>query len=76
MPSNFQLQPENGIFIKSWVGDAKDTILKDMIPMLCGIFYIDYASKTPMDIRNALKAAKDGENKKKEEAFALLNLSV
>jgi CTD small phosphatase-like protein 2 len=30
MPSNFQLQPDNGIFIKSWVGDVSDSVLLEM----------------------------------------------
>jgi len=34
MPSNFQLQPDNGIFIKSWVGDVNDRVLVDMGEML------------------------------------------
>jgi CTD small phosphatase-like protein 2 len=76
MPTNFQLQIENGIFIKSWVGDTKDTVLKDMIPMLVGNFYEDYACKSAGDLRVMVKAAKDAEVKKKEENFTLLNLSA
>ena len=34
MPSNFQLQADNGIFIKSWVGDVNDRVLVDMGEML------------------------------------------
>lgn len=76
MPTNFQLQTENGIFIKSWVGDIKDTVLKDMIPMLLGNFYEDYACKSGGDLRAMVKATKDAEAKKKEENFTLLNMSV
>ena len=36
MPANFQLQQENGIFIKSWVGEPKDTVLKEMANFLIG----------------------------------------
>lgn len=31
---NFQLQPDNGIYIKSWYGDSKDTALQELSPIL------------------------------------------
>ena len=31
---NFQLQPDNGIFIKSWFEDTKDTALSELAPLL------------------------------------------
>lgn len=31
---NFQLQPDNGIFIKSWFEDPKDTALSELAPLL------------------------------------------
>jgi CTD small phosphatase-like protein 2 len=31
---NFQLQPDNAIFIKTWKGDLQDTSLTDLIPLL------------------------------------------
>jgi len=31
---NFQLQPNNGIFIKTWISDPKDTCLFDLAPLL------------------------------------------
>ena len=34
MPSNFQLQQENGMFIKSWVGDLSDRVLVEMAEVL------------------------------------------
>jgi TFIIF-interacting CTD phosphatase-like protein len=34
--SNFQMQPENGISIKTWVGDPNDNELKIMAKMLKG----------------------------------------
>lgn len=33
---NFCLQPDNGIFIKTWYDDMSDTDLFDMIPLLSG----------------------------------------
>lgn len=67
MPANFQLQQENGIFIKSWVGDPKDTSLKEM-----SLFLTDLAKNTSTDIRIGLKATR----KKKDEENPVLNLSV
>ncbi|EGR26975.1 NLI interacting factor-like phosphatase family protein, putative [Ichthyophthirius multifiliis] len=37
MPENFQLQPENGIYILSWFGDPDDRALYDLTPLLKGI---------------------------------------
>ena len=34
---NFQLQPNNGIFIKTWTEDLKDTSLSDLTPLLKGL---------------------------------------
>ena len=31
---NFQLQPDNGIFIKSWFDDMSDTALEELSPLL------------------------------------------
>jgi CTD small phosphatase-like protein 2 len=31
---NFILQKDNGIFIKSWYDDPKDTELRELIPLL------------------------------------------
>ena len=31
---NFQMQPDNGIFIKSWFSDQKDTALSELAPLL------------------------------------------
>jgi CTD small phosphatase-like protein 2 len=46
---NFQLQPENGILIKSWYDDAQDNALKELMPILVQI--VD----SQMDVRDALK---------------------
>jgi len=37
---NFQLQPNNGIFIKTWVEDINDKCLYDLIPLLKGSNYL------------------------------------
>lgn len=47
---NFQLQPENGIFIKSWFTDEKDTALFELAPLLVAI-----AQSQVQDVREALK---------------------
>jgi len=36
LAENFQLQPENGIMIKSWIGDPYDTALYELAPILKG----------------------------------------
>ena len=33
---NFQLQPDKGIFIKSWFDDMSDTALFELAPLLKG----------------------------------------
>jgi CTD small phosphatase-like protein 2 len=33
---NFCLQPDNGIFIKTWYDDMTDSCLEDLIPLLRG----------------------------------------
>ena len=33
---NFQLQPENGILIRTWTDDATDTALRELAPLLRG----------------------------------------
>jgi len=37
LAENFQLQLENGIMIKTWVGDPEDTALYELAPLLAGI---------------------------------------
>eukprot|EP00742_Colponemidia_sp_Colp-10_P001839 GILJ01001969.1.p1 GENE.GILJ01001969.1~~GILJ01001969.1.p1 ORF type:complete len:571 (+),score=93.47 GILJ01001969.1:187-1899(+) len=51
---NFQLQPENGILIRPWFDDMKDTALFELLPVLQGIV----ESKTP-DIRINLKKLRE-----------------
>ena len=36
MAENFELQPENGIFIQSWYGDPEDRALFQLAPLLRG----------------------------------------
>lgn len=56
---NFQLQPDNGIYIKSWYDDPKDTALKRLCPLLTGKFFfnffLDIVDKGYDDVRVALK---------------------
>mmetsp|Transcript_24348 Transcript_24348/g.23961 ORF Transcript_24348/g.23961 Transcript_24348/m.23961 type:complete len:205 (+) Transcript_24348:207-821(+) len=48
---NFQLQPENGIFIKSWFNDPKDTALTELAPLLKAISERGQGT----DVRDALR---------------------
>lgn len=42
VPENFQYQPDNGIFIKSWYSDPDDEALNELCPLLkCLILYFD-----------------------------------
>ena len=50
IPENFTKQRANGIYIKSWYSDPKDTALKDLVPVLKDIV----KSKT-CDVRVYLK---------------------
>lgn len=54
VPENFQLQPDNGIFITSWFDDANDTALNELTPILCEI-----VKKNVPDVRIALKTLRD-----------------
>ncbi len=36
MAENFELQPENGIFIQSWYGETEDRALFELAPLLKG----------------------------------------
>jgi CTD small phosphatase-like protein 2 len=51
---NFQLQPENGIFIKTWINDMTDTSLIDLMPLLK-----DFVVKKVPDIRKTLRKFRD-----------------
>jgi CTD small phosphatase-like protein 2 len=51
---NFQLQPENGIFIRTWTEDIKDTCLIDLMPLLR-----DLVLKKVPDIRKTLRNFRD-----------------
>jgi len=55
MPQNFNLQKENGIFIKSFYGDDNDdTALIDLAPILISI-----VKEFPEDIRDELEKYRD-----------------
>lgn len=54
IPENFQLQAENGIFIKSWFHDPEDSALSEMMPLLREI-----AVKQVPDVRAALRRFRD-----------------
>jgi hypothetical protein len=51
---NFQLQKNNGIFIKTWFNDGSDTFLYDLKVLL-----VEIGKKTGADVRNALLAFRD-----------------
>lgn len=51
---NFALQPENGIFIKTWYDDMEDTWLYDLIPLLKGLVV-----NKVKDVRKSLRSYRD-----------------
>lgn len=51
---NFSLQPDNGIFIKSWFEDPSDTALHELAPLLKQI-----VEKKVKDVREALRKFRD-----------------
>lgn len=62
-PDNFQYQPENGIYIKSWYNDPSDRALVELAPLLKGkknIFNrLEIVKKRYMDVRVALRQFRD-----------------
>lgn len=52
---NFQLQPSNGIFIKTWLEDRNDTCLIDLLPLLKDIVILGVE-----DVRKTLRKFRDG----------------
>ena len=53
-PENFQLQPENGIYIRSWYNDPDDTALVELLGVL------EKSATTPdRDIRQTLKSIRE-----------------
>lgn len=51
---NFQLQPSNGIFIKTWLEDRNDTSLMDLLPLLKDIVILKVE-----DVRKTLRKFRD-----------------
>jgi TFIIF-interacting CTD phosphatase-like protein len=51
---NFQLQPSNGIFIKTWLEDQNDTSLTDLLPLLKDIVILKVE-----DVRKTLRKFRD-----------------
>ncbi len=47
---NFQLQPDNGVFIRTWIDDPTDNALEELAPLLKEIVL-----KGVTDVRDALK---------------------
>lgn len=62
---NFSLQPDNGIFIKSWFDDTSDTALLELAPLLKrkSLFNlltpVEIVEKKCKDVREALRKFRD-----------------
>ena len=51
IPENFQLQAENGIFIKSWFRDPDDCALFELMPLLGGKLTCNSRNSTEKCVR-------------------------
>jgi CTD small phosphatase-like protein 2 len=62
---NFQVHPENGIFIKSWYGDMNDQALVRLAPILRGrkTVELEISMTNADDIRVVLKRVKEAMTK-------------
>lgn len=58
-PENFQLQPENGIYIKTWYDDASDKALEELLKVLKFV-----SEQRGKDVRESLKTLRDKSLKK------------
>ena len=65
---NFQQQPDNGIYIKSWYNDPSDEALKRLTPLLTDIVKKQYS-----DVRLALKKYKEKMMRKLKEDRRLMS---
>lgn len=65
---NFQQQPDNGIYIKSWYNDPNDEALKRLTPLLTDIVHKQYS-----DVRVALKKYKEKMMRKLKEDRRLMS---
>lgn len=59
IPENYRFQTENGLWIRTWTEDMKDTQLLDLSRILKDIYNLK-----PMDVRVVLKKIKDDVNNK------------
>lgn len=56
LAENFQLQPENGIFISSWYSDPSDESLSELAPLLAHLVLtkVESVSKSLTEIRQEM----------------------
>jgi len=72
LPENFKLQPNNGLAIKTWNEDMKDTQLVDLEKILTDI----YNRRVP-DIRVVIRKIKEEINRSNKNAFnPYLNIDI
>lgn len=53
--SNFQMQPDNGILIKTWIGDPADNELRTLSNLLKRNLKSEIATSKDNDVRVSLK---------------------
>lgn len=66
IPENFKLQPTNGLWIRTWNEDIKDTQLIDLYRILKDIITLQ-----PLDVRVPIKRVKDEVAKRTLKATCL-----
>eukprot|EP00826_Nyctotherus_ovalis_P064789 TRINITY_DN9511_c0_g1_i2.p2 TRINITY_DN9511_c0_g1~~TRINITY_DN9511_c0_g1_i2.p2 ORF type:complete len:100 (-),score=26.76 TRINITY_DN9511_c0_g1_i2:160-459(-) len=79
LAENFQLQPENGILIKSWLGDPQDTALYELAPVLIGEGRskgVEIVKKGIDDVREALKRFSVQMAKQNEQGVEKFHLTL
>jgi len=79
LAENFQFQPENGIMIKTWVGDPHDTALFELAPILKGSYFsllVEIVIKKVDDVRKALERFSEQMMKQNEAGVSKFHLTL
>lgn len=71
MPENFKLQPNNGLWIKTWNEDIKDLELLHLEKLLKDIITLE-----PQDIRVCVKKIKDEVAKRRGKPFPYHGIDI
>jgi CTD small phosphatase-like protein 2 len=67
---NFRFQPNNGLHIKTWNNDMKDTQLSDLKTILRDIYLFGIA-----DVRDIIKSINEDVGKMKIKSYAKIDIT-